>query len=394
MKKIKILFSLMLTTLFVLVLASCTNVVDKLKLDTSNLEGKSFNEDGIGIVELGSVTDGDTANFFDSDGTYVTLRFFSVDTPESTGDVDKWGLAASRFTKDKLENAVSIILESDTGGAPKKDTYQRYLGYVWYKSSEDDEYTNLNLELVAEGYSKNTSKATGKYVDYFNEAQEYAEKKKLHIWSNEDDPLFSSEPMETDLKYINEHKEELYYKMVMFNAYIKQIDGQYITVEQVVDNELYTFTVYLHNTSATFLKTQGNLVKIVGTVQTYNDEYQISGIKYNQIEGENSALVTQGYYLTFGYEINAATPKYSFENLKVSSVTKDGDNYVFVGTTTRIRSTVEVNVTFTVPATEEINVNDYINKEIKFVGYNENGTKSDDVEINMVVRTLSDIIVQ
>ena len=99
----------MLTTLFVLVLASCTNVVDKLKLDTSNLEGKSFNEDGIGIVELGSVTDGDTANFFDSDGTYVTLRFFSVDTPESTGDVDKWGLAASRFTKDKLENAVSII---------------------------------------------------------------------------------------------------------------------------------------------------------------------------------------------------------------------------------------------------------------------------------------------
>ncbi len=389
-KVIKIFTSLFLMIVFTITLTSCSgDITGTLKLDTTDLENKTFLKDGIGEVKLLRATDGDTANFSDATAT-ITLRFFSVDTPESTGDVDKWGLAASQYTKEKLENATSIVIESNSA-TPEKDTYGRYLGYVWYKSSDDAEYRNLCLELVENGYSKNTSKASGKYLEYFNKAEAAAEKNKLHIWSDEDDPLYSGTPLDTDLKYINEHKDELYYKMVMFDGYISSIDGDYVTVTQQIDGTDYSFTVYLHNTSATFLSVQGNLVKIVGTVQEYNGEYQVSGIRYNLLEGENSALITQGYYLTFGYSVNSGRPRYSFENILISNVKEEGNNYVFEGTTARLRQDEVVNVTFTVPKTETINVNDYIGKNVKCFGFNENGTSSDDLEINFVVRDLSDM---
>lgn len=391
-KVIKYLSFLVVLTLSLFVLASCKNedVTGTLKLER-DFTGKSFIKDGIGEVELSFVTDGDTATYIDSAGS-VTLRYFAVDTPESTGDVDKWGLAASKYAKSVLENAVSIVLESDTT-LPGKDDYGRYLGYVWYKATEDSEYRNFNLELVQNGYSQNTSIGNGKYVDYFNKAQNYAKKNNLRIWSNDDDPLFSDTPTEYDLKYINENVESLYYIMVSVEGYVSNVDGNYITLSDYIGGKYYSFTVYFHNTKAPSLQRQGNKIKIVGTVQTYNDKWQISGVKYDQIGVENSELLVEGYYLTFGKSINTVIPRYSFENITVTNVTLEGDNYVFTGTTARLRQDDVVTVTFSVPKTKEINTADYIGKELELFGFNEEGTESDATDISFVVNDFNDIIV-
>ena len=145
MRKVtKLIFCLCLLAVCLLPLSSCSNdPVSSLKLDV-DFEGKSFHTDGIGEVELLSVTDGDTANYQDHDNTFITLRYFAVDTPESTGEVQKWGIAASEYAKEKLENAVSIVLEKDPSST-ELDNYGRYLGYVWYKPTEDSDYINFNL---------------------------------------------------------------------------------------------------------------------------------------------------------------------------------------------------------------------------------------------------------
>ena len=63
-----------------------------------------------------SQIDGDTSHFevsasVDPSGV-IKARYLAVDTPESTGQIEEWGKAASRFTKEKLSTATSIILES------------------------------------------------------------------------------------------------------------------------------------------------------------------------------------------------------------------------------------------------------------------------------------------
>ncbi len=394
MRKVtKLIFCLCLLAVCLLPLSSCSNdPVSSLKLDV-DFEGKSFHTDGIGEVELLSVTDGDTANYQDHDNTFITLRYFAVDTPESTGEVQKWGRAASEYAKEKLENAVSIVLEKDPSST-ELDNYGRYLGYVWYKPTEDSDYINFNLELVQNGFSQNTSKGSGKYLDYFNDAQAYAEENNLRIWSDDDDPLYSDTPeVIENIKILTERQEELYYKMISIEAYVKNYSNSYLTIANMVDGVEYTYTVYMHNTTAPTITRPGNLVNIIGTVQTYNGNWQISGVRYGQIDGNNSTLVTAGYYLTFGKSINLVAPYYNFENITVANVEISGENYVFTGTTARLRQSGEVTVTFTVPNSKEINFTDYIGKEIEVVGFNEEGTTSSDMQINFVVLSLDDIIV-
>ncbi len=395
-KTIKWLVCLVILFSGALGLTSCSSTTDDvtgtLKLE-SDFEGLSFINDGIGEVTLLSVTDGDTARFSDSAGT-VTLRFYGIDTPESTGDVEKWGLAASNFTKEKLESAVSIVLEYEPASGSRTDSYGRYLGYVWYKSSEDAEYRNLNLELVQNGYSESTAVGQGKYADYFAEAQTYAKNNSLHIWSDEDDPLFSDTPTSYDVKSLLENIEDLVNMMVSVEGYISDYyDNSYITLTDYIDGEYYSITVYLHNTSAAILKNQGNRVIVVGTVQQYYGNWQISGVQYGSTVTYSSSIVTAGYYLTFGMGSNVSKPSFAFENITVTDVTNDGTTYTFTGTTYRINqeSAGIVYVTFTVEITEEINIQDYIGHEISVFGFNVNGTSSSDMEISFVVNNFSEL---
>ena len=170
----------------------------KLTLDYKN---KSFYTDGIEQVELLTPIDGDTAHFTTSTTT-LKARFFGIDTPESTGKVQEWGVPASNFTKKKLQDANkngTIVVSSPQSeyGAPDPDsTGSRYVSLVWInetkKNAAFDELYLLNLWIVQEGLSmkKNVSDFPI-YETAFDAAQEQAKVYKLNMWSGERDPFFN-----------------------------------------------------------------------------------------------------------------------------------------------------------------------------------------------------------
>lgn len=222
----KLFTSLAAGALFVGVLAavpSCgkkdsgSNLIDyahngsvKLKLDYRKHD---FFKDGIGQVEVFTYIDGDTTHFKNVYGDTVTTlksRYYGIDTPESTGNIEPWGKKASNFTHEKLAKAmengtvvVSSPFSTDENGnagiykAPETDsTGGRYLSLVWInetkKNCEPEELVLLNLWIVQVGLSwaKNTKEVPA-YADIFSKASNQAEKAKLCIHSEKDDPDFN-----------------------------------------------------------------------------------------------------------------------------------------------------------------------------------------------------------
>ena len=106
-------------------------------------------------VAVNNYVDGDTTHFIvpasvDPSGEF-RARYIAVNTPESTGKIEEWGKAASRFTKEKLENAEEILIESDSDQWNPDSTSSRYLVWVWYRPAGEQDYRNLNIELLQNG---------------------------------------------------------------------------------------------------------------------------------------------------------------------------------------------------------------------------------------------------
>jgi len=171
-----------------------TDYTDSLKL-TEEYANKSFIDTGIGEVTLTQVVDGDTAHFIDKNNTRFTSRFLAINTPESTGRIEAWGKAASEYVRNILVKAKSsgnIVLESEVIGkkAEVDTTGKRYLAYVWYRFSPDEDFRLLNLEIVEECYSKFTSDiSSSKHGSIFNLAhlKSYEVGKRVY---GEQDPNF------------------------------------------------------------------------------------------------------------------------------------------------------------------------------------------------------------
>ena len=162
--------------------------VAETKLDMS---GSSFKQE----VQWGpnSHIDGDTSHFvvpksFDPTGV-VKARYLAIDTPESTGQIEEWGKAASRFTKEKLSTAASIMIESDDSSW-NFDGNGRYLVWVWYKPTADAEYRCLNIELLQNGLGASSSASEGRYGATAVAAINQATQEKLYMFSGEKDPEF------------------------------------------------------------------------------------------------------------------------------------------------------------------------------------------------------------
>ena len=186
------------------------DVTKQLKL-TKEYEGKNFIDDGIGEATFNSAADGDTAAFkLKVGGKSVTIRFYCVDTPESTGGVEKWGKNASFFTKERLDLATDIVLEASTTPASVDSYGSRYLAYIWYKTEANKEWTNLNLELVENGYSESKALYSDAYYNYFTQAEAAARKVPLHIWSEDEDPYYSTEAEEITLKQLASNPDAYY----------------------------------------------------------------------------------------------------------------------------------------------------------------------------------------
>ncbi len=247
-------------------------------------------------VEVKSYIDGDTTHFYVTDGTkvgdesYIKARYLSINTPESTGVIEAWGKKASNYTKSQLQKATSIIIESDTAGWDLDSTGGRYLLWVWYKTAEDTEYRNLNLEILQQGLAFGSNVSSNVYGEKALAALNQAKTLKLHVFSKDKDPdFYYGGAIELSLKEIKANCEKYEGLLVKFEAVVAKQVGPTIYVEEYdAENDMYfgmqIFAGYGYPRMGDF--TVGNRVSIVGTLQYYENggTYQVSNLKYKAID--------------------------------------------------------------------------------------------------------------
>lgn len=172
-----------------------TPETDKLKFAfESTYEFTDFEEEESGVVAgkavLLSVADGDTANFKTVNGHNIKCRYHAINTPESTANVDPWGVRASHFAKEVLLNAVDWCLVNDIDAYGKRDntSSQRNIAYVWYKTKEGD-WRLYNLEAVEQGYSKRTVFEDSKlgYLEAFKRADDRGKECGYRVYGKNND---------------------------------------------------------------------------------------------------------------------------------------------------------------------------------------------------------------
>ncbi len=258
-------------------------------------------------ININSYThiDGDTTHFRNLTGdnvpdTYasekvIKVRYLAVNTPESTGEIEEWGKAASKFTKTKLASASSVIIESD-GAEWATDSNGRYLVWVWYKPSDSDTYRNLNLELLQNGLALANNIDGSRYEEQCMGATIQAQALQLYVFSDEKDPdYFYGEALNTDLKTVRTNLEYYSGKRVALTGVVTVWYGKgsiYLEDQDVEDEETglyYGMPIFygMGNLSWSKVLAPGNKVFIVGEV-SYSEGwgYQICNLKYNPMRND------------------------------------------------------------------------------------------------------------
>ena len=261
-------------------------------------------------VTVKAYIDGDTTHFYVPSSVSSTgilkARYLAVNTPESTGKIEEWGKKAAAFTKEKLESADSIMIESDDGKWNLDSTGGRHLVWVWYKPAGSASYRNLNIELLQNGLSIASNSAENQYGEICMAAIGQAKAEKLHMHSKEKDPdFFYGDAVPVTLKGLRTNIELYEGMKVTFEGVITEENGQTVYVEEY-DSETdmyYGMTVYYgYNLTGTGLEIlePGNRVSFVGSVQYYAEggTWQISDIKYVDMrpnDPNNIQLVSSGH---------------------------------------------------------------------------------------------------
>ena len=233
-------------------------VMNPSKPSTDKKENLDFRRCGIEQANApkkynkGQKVDSDAfVNYVDGDTTHVEaknlgytikIRYLGIDTPESTSEIEKWGLTASYYSKyiysgdssllkyldvtPTYAGVTSLILVGQSAslngdkmtledlklGSSEQGTYfatadgnQRSLAYVWYATVDNptkNDFRCLNLEMVYQGFSfgVGSPEDTGDYFyRYFDKANLSAKANKRHIYSDkEDDNYFDYEKVEVD----------------------------------------------------------------------------------------------------------------------------------------------------------------------------------------------------
>ncbi len=303
--------------------------------------------------------DGDTTHFHVDKsivGTGVLkARYLAINTPESTGKIEEYGKAAANFTKETLNKATSIYLESDDNKLNADSTGDRYLVWVWYKTAENEEYRNLNIEILQKGLAIASSSANNRYGSTCIEAINQAKAQKLSVHSGIKDPdFYYGDAVELTLKELRCNVEEYNGIKVAFEGVITKNEGSSVYME-AYDEETemyYGISVYYgYNLSGDGLDIMsvGNKSRIVGTVTYYEagGTYQVSGVSYRQMKpddpnniqkissGNSPAyfpttadtfvngkveIVTEEDKKTFDYAQLAMNTSLFMENLKVTDI--------------------------------------------------------------------------
>lgn len=312
MKKISKLLSLLLVMSMILsFLAACgqdeqettpqnVDYAASVKLDMSSDTLKQK-------VTVHTFIDGDTTHFnvptSVMENGVLKARYLAINTPESTGKIEPYGKTASNFTKEKLSQATDIIIESDTNIWNPDSTGSRYLVWVWYKTAEDTEYRNLNIEILQNGLALASNSAANRYGSTCTAAIEQAEREKLHVYSGKDDPNFYyGTAVELTLKELRANIASYEGVAVAFTGIVARNSGQDGVYVEALDEEtgMYNGMYVYYGTSAhADMKDEvlviGNEVRIVGVVSVFNGSYQVSGLKYDPRDKANSCQsVSQG----------------------------------------------------------------------------------------------------
>lgn len=244
-------------------------------------------------VTVHQFVDGDTTHFnvpkTISDSGVLKARYLAINTPESTGAIEEWGKAASKFTRSKLEEATSIILESEDGNWNLDSTGYRHLVWVWYKTADMSDYRNLNLEILQAGLAIASNSANNIYGTYCMAAIDQAREWGLYVYSKDKDPeYFYGEAIQVTLTEIALNPEKYEGMNVAFEGVVAKDDGSSIYVEEYDEvtgmlHGITCFKGYTLSEAGKEIIQVGNRVKIVGSVQYYEagDIYQISDLSYN-----------------------------------------------------------------------------------------------------------------
>ena len=281
--------------------------VSQLKLDMSTETLKQE-------VTVKTYVDGDTTHFYVPESVMETgvlkARYLAVNTPESTGKIEEYGKAAARFTKEKLSSATSIIIESDDENWNADSTGGRYLVWVWYRTSDTEDYRNLNLEILQNGLAIASSSANNRYGDTMVAAIAQAKAQKLHVHSGQKDPdFYYGEAVELTLKELRTNIESYNGMKVAFNGVITMNNNNSVYIEDFdpETNLYYGITAYygfnLTGEGLNVLKV-GNMARIVGTVQYYEagGTWQVSDLNYRLMKPDdpgNIQKISEGHSPAF-----------------------------------------------------------------------------------------------
>ena len=280
--------------------------------------------------------DGDTTHFnvpeSVMEGGIIKARYLAINTPESTGRIEPWGKAASNFTKERLKNATSIILESDNGTWNADSTGGRYLVWVWYKTAEMTDYRNLNLEILQNGLAIASNSAQNRYGETCMAAIDQAKLEQLYVHSAEKDPDFHyGAAQEMTLRELRSNITSYEGTKVAFEGVISAVFGGSFYVEEY-DEETGMYqgiSVYYATAGLPGLALEninvGNRVRVVGSVTYFEagDVWQVSGLSYSLMKPDDPAnfkLISSGHTPAF-----TPTSTLDFTTKKVTVTVVEGE---------------------------------------------------------------------
>ena len=240
-------------------------------------------------VTVKTFVDGDTTHFNVSASVaqsgVLKARYLAVNTPEVTGKIEEYGKKAAAFTREKLTNAVSIIVESDDHKWNLDSTGERHLVWVWYKPDEDSDYRCLNLELLQNGLCKANSTANNRYGSICSNALDQARARKLNVYSGQKDPdFYYGDAIEMTLKELRTNLNAYNGMKVAFNGIVTMNSSNSVFVE-AYDPETDMYYGYGLSGAGLEILSVGNEVRIVGTLQYYEagGTWQVSGLTYRMM---------------------------------------------------------------------------------------------------------------